>query len=219
MNRDQMDPRSEGLRRDFNPPPETPREEMWAEIQARLEPRGDSVLSLTEARQSRVSRRRVLGWAAAAAAVLVLGVGLGRMTAPTLGPEVAGEAAVVAGDPDVFRAAAVDHLTRTESLLVLARADARAGRIPPSLAAWSRNLLRQTRLLMDAQGEGDPVMAQLLEDLELVLVQLVGVATGSRDDQDRVRSEINMALEGLDESKVLPRIQAVIPAKPGRYGT
>ena len=217
MNQDPIDRSLEGLREDYNPPPETPREEMWAAIQAHMGPQGGSIMPLDEVRRSRVARqRRALRWATAAAAVLVLGVGIGRMTAPTTGPEAAG---VVAYDPDVFRAAAVDHLARSESLLILARADARAGRTPPALAVWSRNLLSQTRLLMDAEGGADPVMAELLEDLELVLVQLVGVASGSVDNNDRVWSEINLALEGLEESEVLPRIQAVIPAGPGRYGT
>jgi hypothetical protein len=72
---------------------------------------------------------------------------------------------------------------------------------------------------MDAQGATDPVIAELLEDLELVLVQLVGIADDASGDRERVRSEMNLALQGLEESEVLPRIQAVVPAGPSRYGT
>jgi hypothetical protein len=72
---------------------------------------------------------------------------------------------------------------------------------------------------MDAQGSNDPVLEELLEDLELVLVQLVGITNGASGDPARFRSEMNLALQGLDENEVLPRIQAVVPAGPRRYGT
>ena len=221
MDDQRMDDELAGLRNGYNSPPDTPREEMWSAIQARLEPRAGQVLSMEEALHVRSRRRiRALRWATAAAAVLVVGVGIGRMTAPGSAPETAMNAgSTVAVDPDVFRAAAVDHLVRTESLLTLVRADARSGRVPASLDGWSRNLLSQTRLLMDAEGGVDPVISELLEDLELVLVQIVGVAGGASGDQERVRSEMNLALQGLEESDVLPRIQAVVPAGPGRFGT
>jgi hypothetical protein len=219
---DWMNGELDELRRGYNPPPETPREEMWADIQARLEIRGEHVVSLAEARAKRPAlRRRAMGWATAAAAVLVVGIGIGRLTAPGEAPGVgmAAAPATVTQDPDVFRAAAVNHLDRTETLLTLVRADARAGRVPPSLGEWSRTLLSQTRLLMDFQRSDDPVMAELLSDLELVLIQLVAIANEAPSDQERVRSEMNLALEGLEENEVLPRIQAVVTAGPRRYGT
>jgi hypothetical protein len=221
MNEKWMNEELERLREGYNSPPETPREEMWSVIQARLEPRGEDMASLGVARRERGIRRyRALRWATAAAAVLVVGIGIGRLSAPGDLPEVAMTSPnVIAPNPDVFRAATVDHLARTESMLTLVRADARAGRIPPSMAQWSSTLLSQTRLLMDAQGSNDPVMTELLRDLELVLVQLVGITNGASGDQARVRSEMDLALQGLEENEVLPRIQAVVPAGPRRYGT
>jgi hypothetical protein len=62
-------------------------------------------------------------------------------------------------------------------------------------------------------------MAELLGDLELVLVQILGVANAPESDPARVRSELNLALSGLERSDVLPRIQAVIPARSGYHGT
>jgi hypothetical protein len=163
------------------------------------------------------------GWAAAAVAVLAIGVGIGRMSAPggATGVEapVGMEAAVFERNPDVFRAAAVNHLSATESMLTLVRADVRSGQVSPAVGDWSRNLLRQTRLLMDAQTGDDPLMAELLEDLELVLIQIVSVTAGSPADDEQRRSEMTLALEGLRESDVLPRIQAVLPAGPSRFGT
>ncbi len=126
MDEERIDPEvTEMLRGRYNPPPATPREEMWAAIQARLEPRTATVHSLEEARAKRrpASWRR-LGWLAAAAAVLVLGIGIGRMSAPT-GPGAAPVAAFVTSDPGVQRAAAVNHLGRTRG-----PAHAGAGRRP-----------------------------------------------------------------------------------------
>ena len=219
MHDDQLEEMLTGLRDDYNPPPETPREEMWSIIQARLGSHGGQVVSLEEVRRSRMARyQKPFGWGVAAAAVLVLGLGIGRMTAPGVSPEVE-LARSDAPNAAVLRVAALEHLIRTESLLTLVRADARAGGVEPMVGPWARGLLSQTRLLMDAQGGGDPAMEELLEDLELVLVQIVGVANTSEGDQERVRSELNLALNGMEEREVLPRIQAVIPAGPRFVGT
>lgn len=211
-----------GLRNHFNPPPETPREEMWEAIQARIAAtpeaaKGEEVVSLDGARKRRwAPRPGFMGWAAAAAAVLVVGVGIGRMTAP--GPEEVATAEV-APDPEVMFAAAVNHLVKTESLLTLVRADARTGRVEPGVATWARSLLAQTRLLLDSEVGEDAVMAALLEDLELVLVQILSAANAAEASPDRVRSELDLALNGMRERDVLPRLQAVIPAGPGYRGT
>jgi hypothetical protein len=219
-----------GLRDHYNAPPETPREEMWSAIEARLGSKGGQessgsgdVVSFDAVRRSRMARlQKPLRWVVAAAAVLVLGLGIGRMTAPGMAPGVSPAADVARSDaPDdaVLRVAALEHLVRTESLLTLVRADARAGGVEPEVGSWARGLLSQTRLLMDAQRGGDPGMEELLEDLELVLVQIVGVANASDGDQERVRSELNLALNGMEEREVLTRIQAVIPAGPRFVGT
>lgn len=235
-----------GLRDSYNQPPETPREEMWAAIQARLGEggleSGDSgegedgwedvgraedgdvpgeVISLDTARRSRWARiPSAVRWSMAAAALLVLGLGIGRMTAPGTAPRVAEEdSGGFSQDAGILRTVAVEHLQRTESLLTLVRADARSGRVEPTVGNWAEQLLSQTRLLMDAQPASDPAMEELLKDLELVLVQIVGVANVPPEDQARFRSELNLALEGLETREVLSRIQAVVPAGPGYLGT
>lgn len=210
MDEERIDPAlTELLRGGYNAPPEPPREAMWAAIQAGMEPRGATVRSLDEVRARRNVRTRPLAWAAAAAAVLVVGIGIGRMSAPSAGPGPVAEAP--RADAEVLRVAAIDHLGRTESLLRLVRADARDGRVDPAVGGWARGLLTQTRLLLDAPGTEDPAMRILLEDLELVLMQIVGVTEMGDADAMRTRSEMDLALEGLDERDVLPRIQAVMP--------
>lgn len=222
MDEDRMDEErddpglTEVLRGAYNAPPPTPREEMWAAIEVGLEPRAVGVRSLEEARARKAGLHRPLGWAAAAAVVLLLGVGIGRMSAP----RPAGPVMVEAMEPDseVMRMAAMNHLGRTESLLTVMRADARDGRVDPAMGEWANGLLSQTRLLLDSPGTADPTMRALLEDLELVLMQIVGVSQLDGGDQVRSRSEMNLALEGLEERDVLPRIQAVMPG-PGYAGT
>lgn len=235
MNDERFDELMMELRDSYNRPPDTPREEMWAAIRARLgsedgqgakedgglESGDGKVISIQKARRFRPTRiPGPLAWIVAAAAMLVLGLGIGRMTAPGTAPGT-GEtlARALPADPAVLRAAAVEHLVRTESLLTLVRADARVGRVEPTVGSWARQLLSQTRLLMDAQPDSDPVMEDLLRDLELVLVQILGMASASPEDRTRVQSELNLVLEGLEEREVLSRIQAVVPAGPGRYGT
>jgi hypothetical protein len=220
MGEEPIDPEvTEMLRGRYNAPPETPRDEMWAAIQARLEPRTVTVHSLEDARaRRRTASWRPLGWAAAAAAVLVLGIGIGRMSAP-LPKATAPVASAVAPNAGVQRAATVNHLGRTEALLTLVRADARDGRVDPAMGGWARGLLSQTRLLLDSPNTTDPAMRDLLGDLELVLVQIVRVTEVEGVDQGRARTEMNLALQGLEDRDVLPRIQAVVPAGPGMAGT
>ncbi len=205
------------LRDEYNVPTDTPREEMWAAIKVGLEAREGTVVSLeTERLRRKHGLVRSMGWAAAAAAVLVLGVGIGRTTTPVPVAEVAAD---LAPDPAVLRVATVEHLDRSGSLLTMVRADARRGRVDPAVGTWARGLLTQTRLLLDTSDGDDPALRQLLEDLELVLVQVVGVAELAPGDEARARSELTLALEGLQEREVLPRIQAVTPAGPVLAGT
>jgi hypothetical protein len=195
---------------------------MWAAVEAALgdharSPRLPQVVPLETRRFRRgLAPHRVAGWAVAAAALLVLGIGLDRvsMRAPTQPA-----AAVDVPDPTAMRLAAVEHLGQTESLLTLVQSDARRGRLDPQVGPWARDLLAQTRLLLDAPDEKDPAMKQLLGDLELVLVQIVGVTDTGSHDAGRTRTELNLALKGLHDRDVLPRIQAMVPAGSVMSGT
>lgn len=213
----EWEPIADRIRAEYNVPGETPRNEMWRVIEAELAAEETPVVDLSAARARRKagSRRAGIAVAAAAAAVLVMGVGIGRLTAPAAGPTV------VAGDVDrVPSASAITmvaqaHLGRTESVLTMARADARAGRIDPRTAEWASQLLSETRMLIDARGADAEPMTELLMDLELVLAQIVGAAEGASTDgagETLGRTELELALRTLDEGEVLPRLQAAVPA-------
>jgi hypothetical protein len=214
-----MDELTRVLREAYNPPPPVPRDEMWARVQSAIQAEAGTVTSLDDvrARRSRWGSRRPLAWGAAAAAVLALGVGLGRWTAPSAEPMAA--AAGAESDASVLRLAAVEHLGRTEQMLRLVRAEGRSGTVDPAMGGWARMLLSQTRLLLDSQEGQDPAMRELLEDLELVLIQMVAVAEAQNGPGADARSELDLALQGLEQSEVLTRIQAATPRGSVLAGT
>jgi hypothetical protein len=213
-----MDDMLEGLKEGYNAPPETPRDDMWHVIEAGLGESGTGVVSLDDARRRlRPAWHRPTAWAAAAAAVLVMGVGIGRMTAPVATPVAS--VALKGGSANVMRTVAVEHLGDTEALLTLVKAEARGGRLDPVVRPWAQTLLAQTRLLLDTPNGVDPDIRELLDDLELALVQIVGVMETDEMNGAQVGVELDLAVRGLDNRELLPRIQAVLPAVPGLAGT
>ena len=196
----------DAVREVYHAPGETPKEAMWDVIQRGVEAAsGDDVIDLTAVRNARPVRT-YLAWAAAAAAVLVMGVGIGRMTSP-VGSDLP-VANASDGEETSLRFAAAEHFGRTESLLTMVRADARQGRIDPMTSTWARGLLVQTRLLIDNGSGAEPAMEELLEDLELVLAQIVGLAESGLVEGDRTRMELELAVRGVEERELLPRLQA-----------
>ncbi len=188
--------------RDYHRPPDTPREAMWRRIAA-----------------ARAARRRVIvlhpwvRWGAGLAAVLAVGIALGRWTAGG-----AGRRGPAAGGADrvsalAYGVAAAQHLTRTEALLTGFRAEARAGDPTAQFSAQARDLLTTTRLMLDSPAANDPRLKSLLEDLELVLAQIAQLrASGARED-------VQLINQGLDQRSVLLRLRTAIPAGPGPVRT
>jgi len=74
------------------------------------------------------------------------------------------------------------------------------------LGSWARQLLSNTRLLLDSPVANDPQRRPLLEDLELVLVQIVQLSPGSTP-QDR-----EMIEKTLRQDHVMTRLRTAIPA-------
>lgn len=133
-------------------------------------------------------------WYAAMAAVLVIGFALGRLSPGTM--ESSGlvqleEDPATAQSPlaNAYQLATRDYLERTETLLVTLR---RAAYAPEAntpwgtssaepTVTWANDLLREARLLQDSPAANDdPQLAQLLEDLELLLAQIVQATDGQK---------------------------------------
>jgi len=204
MTDDRFDERLRQAAQDYNRPPATPREELWRRIEAARAARRRRVIVL----------RPVLRWGMSIAAVLVLGVAIGRWSARR--PEGAGSptaaAGAEAGPTLAYRVAAAQYLTRTEALLTGFRAEKRAG-VPAQLSTQARDLLATTRLMLDSPAAQDARLRSLLEDLELVLAQIAELpASGDREDVQSIN-------QGLDERSVLLRLRTANPAGPGPVRT
>ncbi len=176
----------------YHSPRPTPREEMWARIAAERQRRAARVIEL----------RPWLRWTLAAAALVVLGIGIGRWTAH---PETTDSAG---GSDVVYQVAATQYLSRTEAFLTDFRADLRAGRTDARLAGQARDLLATTRLMLDSPAADDPHRRALLEDLELGLVQISELESG------RSARDADLITQGMDQRNVLPKLRSAIPSGP-----
>lgn len=200
MTQDEMERLIEAAR-DYNQPPEPPRDEMWAVIREALPGGGDA---LSARRRVRAGLSRWTPWAVglAAAATLAVGFGIGRVTqAPQPAPiEVADR-----GAPSLpVRMAAAEHMSDAEALLTLFRSSAASTDDRAATADWARDLLTTTRLLLDSRAAEDPAMASLLADLELVLVQIAN--SGSEGDDELIE-------EGIRQQQLLAKLRtAAAPA-------
>lgn len=87
-----------------------------------------------------------------------------------------------------FTLASRDHLQRAEALVSVVAATPVDATMDSLTGKWAREMLVNTRLLLDSPAGDDPVRRRLLEDLETVLVQLIqrsGAAAEERELLDR----------------------------------
>ena len=106
-----------------------------------------------------------------------------------------------------YQLAAVKHLSEAEALLTSFRTRSTPDlQMDAQLGSWARDLLSNTRLLLDSPVANDPQRRPLLEDLELVLVQIVQLSPGSTP-QDRELIE-----KTLQHDHVMTRLRTAIPA-------
>jgi hypothetical protein len=106
-----------------------------------------------------------------------------------------------------YQLTAVRHLSEAEALLTSFRTrSATDQQMDAQLGKWARDLLSNTRLLLDSPVANDPQRRPLLEDLELVLVQIVQLSPGSTP-HDR-----EMIEKTLQHDHVMTRLRTAIPA-------
>ena len=199
MDDDQLDELLRRTARDYNAPPETPRDEMWRTIQARRR----------RTRSLPAHPRRWIPWAAAAAAVLALGVGLGRLSVRNASqPAPAPVATRTSPRPSAtaYRLAAAEHLGQSEVFLTLFRASIRPGGDERLASATARELLATNRLLLDSPAVRDRKTRLLLEDLELVLAEIAQLAPQPRE------RDLKLIGEGIERDGMLSRLRTAVPA-------
>lgn len=191
----------------YHTPPAPPRDAMWARIAAERR------------RRDIVPLRPWMRWAIAAAAMLAIGIGIGRWTAhqPSApGTPLASGAAAQPGDSArtelVYRMAATQYFSRAEAFLTGYRTDAQAvgGAHNARFASQARDLLMTTQLMLDSPAGNDARLRSLLEDLELVLAQISQL----QPNGSRATHEADYITQSMDQSNVLPKLRSAIPAGP-----
>jgi hypothetical protein len=210
MTDDRLDERIREAAQGYNPPPETPREEMWSKIAEARRARALSQpteQSLAEPRVIPLRRWRWAGLAAAAAVILALGVGIGRVS---VAPQASGveepSTRTAAYRVAAYRIAAQEHLGQSEALLTLFRASLRQGGDHRLAAASARQLLATNRLLLDSPAAVDQSTRLLLEDLELVLAEIAQLSPRSRAE------DLELIREDIEQGDVMPRLRTAVPA-------
>jgi hypothetical protein len=213
-----MDDRFDDLLRDaarkYNEPPDTPREEMWARIVSerteRTKAQGTEDPRVLPLRRLGPLRRfRPFALAAGIAALLAIGIGLGRLSVSPPEP-TAPAVAVVTEAPRfnsaAYRVATTEHLSQSEAFLTLFRASLRRPGSERLASATARQLLATNRLLLDSPAAADARTRLLLQDLELVLAEIAQLSPRPR------AGDLELITDGLEQGGVLSRLRTAVPA-------
>jgi hypothetical protein len=215
---DRLDDQLRAAARHYHEPPETPREAMWERIVAEKAEKAEKAERVDQSADRRIipfrplRPLRPLSWAAGIAAILLLGIGLGRLSVSRTGPVPAPQ---VAGNPSprvsaaAYEVATTEYLSQSEAFLTLFRASLRQDAGDQQLAAaTARQLLATNRLLLDSPAAEDRKTRLLLQDLELVLAQ---IAQLSPQPLDR---DLDLITEGLERAGVMTRLRTAVPSGP-----
>jgi len=199
--------------REYHTPPVTPREEMWAAIQAKRaegeEAEGNAAEEADRAEGGRTPYRRLLLWPAGIAALLALGIGLGRLSAPEPGPAapvMVTSDTTPRGSDAAYRIAATEHLGQSEAFLTLFRASVRGGGNEQLASGTARQLLATNRLLLDSPAASDARTRLLLQDLELVLAEIAQLSPRPSSP------DLDLITEGLERGGVMSRLRTAVPS-------
>ena len=224
---DRLDELIRDAAREYNAPPVTPRAEMWDAIQAGRRAAPAEIRPL--------SPRRPLVLIFGIAALLALGVAIGRLSVPQVAPAPAppatlsaapaagGDTAVAipdrvaspvvrrpapsSGSPSLTTAASelATSMHRTHVESFLTEFGTRPE--GSDYTGRAQNLLTDTRLLIDSKRVDDPRMQRLLEDLELVLAQIAALSRDRREDVDLIA-------DALAQRSLRTRLRSALPSGP-----
>jgi hypothetical protein len=194
------------LPRSFNAPDQPPLDDMWAVIE-------DAHFNAPASVSSPQRSMRQGPWLAAAAA-LMIGIGIGRYipssakTANNPPPAIMASAGQTASDTsavvDAYRDQTSHYLGQAAALLISLPAKDASGTADAGFAGKAADLLVTTRLLMDSPAAQDPKLRSLLDDLELVLVQI------ARLRGERSRGDLDLIHQAVEQGDVLSRLNSAV---------
>jgi hypothetical protein len=206
MDEKRFDEVLQNLPRSFNPPVQPPLDDMWAVIE-------DAHFNAPASVSSTRGTTWGVPWLAAAAA-LVIGIGIGRSlpssakTATTPPPPMTASRNQPASDTsavvDAYRDQTSHYLGQAAALLISLPAKDASGKTDANFAGKAAELLVTTRLLMDSPAAQDPKLRALLEDLELVLVQI------ARLRGERSKGDLDLIHQAVDQGDVLSRLNSAV---------
>jgi uncharacterized membrane-anchored protein YhcB (DUF1043 family) len=207
MDDDRFEDVLRGLPRSFNPPPDAPLDEMWATIE---DAHFNAPLPIARPR-SLMTRTP---WLAAAAA-LVIGIGIGRYL-PLSAKATIANPAVVASNPtspvadtsavaDAYRDQTNHYLGQAAALLISLPSKDANGKTDAAFASKASDLLVTTRLLIDSPAAAqDAKLRSLLEDLELVLVQIARLHT------EKNKGDLDLIHQAVEQGDVISRLNSAV---------
>lgn len=206
MEENRFDDVLRGLPRTFNDPPTPPLDEMWAVIEDKHFNAAASTPLLSRSRS-------FVPWLAAAA-TLVVGIGIGRYLAvggptPETTSQTIAATAVAPGGiqsevADAYRDETTQYLGQTAALLISLPAAGAPDLSDARFAGTASDLLVTTRLLMDSPAAQDPKLRGLLEDLELVLVQIARLRV------ERNKSDLDLIHQTVEQGDVMSRLNTAV---------
>jgi hypothetical protein len=209
MKDDRLDDLLIDAAREYNEPPATPRDVMWERIVA-MRAAEKAETHIAPLRPLR--HLRPLRWAAGIAALLALGIGLGRLSVPAAPVPIPGAVATQSGprlSTAAYQLATTEHLSQSEAFLTLFRASLRDnGGNEQLAAATARQLLATNRLLLDSPAAKDGKTRLLLQDLELVLAEIAQLSPQSRS------RDLDLITQGLERGGVMSRLRTAVPSGP-----
>jgi hypothetical protein len=205
MSEDRLDKIIDTAADHYNVPPVNPPfEQMWTAIES--EAFAPKVQSIVPAPRSLVNNP----WLRMAA-VLVLGVAIGRYTTRARPGTVDRTVAAAPAPTNVdasYQLSAERYLGQTVTLVAGLPKQLQSGRMDSAYVARASESLTQLRLLMDSPAASNPRLRALFEDLELVLVQVVQMpANGSAIDAKLIR-------QAMREKDVMPRLVDAVAETP-----
>jgi len=202
------------LPRNFNTPAEPPLDEMWTVIED-AHFNAPVPISSTRVMMSRGPMTSRAPWLAAAAA-LVIGIGVGRYlprgpqpAENAASPAVAVNSTLPASDTsavaDAYRDQTNRYLGQAAALLISLPTRDANGKTDAVFAYKASDLLVTTRLLIDSPAAAeDPKLHSLLEDLELVLVQI------ARLRGEKNKGDLDLIHQAVEQGDVLSRLNSAV---------